>query len=465
MSRRKPYFLKYQEEWLKDESRLKIAEKSRRIGWTYVQAYEDVRDAAKAVGGMDVWFSSADLSAAKEYIRYVEQWARLFDKAARSLGEVLINEEDAIKALVVEFSNGKRIHALSSNPKAFRSKGGKVVLDEFAFHQNADELWKAASPSILWGYPIRVFSSHNGKDSRFYRMVQQARQEGSGWSLHRVTLEDAIEDGLVEKILDLDRPATEGEKRAFVQECKNIAGDEETYQQEFMCNPHDDEAYFPWALIYANESPECPGPVVVLGREVNDSREGDYRLEWEPKSRNPHFLGVDVGRRKDLTVMWLYELVGDVLWTRLWLELHGVRFALQRKHLYALLELVNRACIDDSGLGMQLAEEARERFGEYKVEAVTFNNLVKADLSVTFKRRLEDRLLRHPEHEAIRSDINKIKREVTAAGNVRFVGERDEAGHADRYWAAALAVHAAGGQSGPVEYRSVSGRRFRKGAY
>ena len=34
-----------------------------------------------------------------------------------------------IKALVIEFKNGTKIHALSSNPKGFRSKGGKVVLD------------------------------------------------------------------------------------------------------------------------------------------------------------------------------------------------------------------------------------------------------------------------------------------------------------------------------------------------
>lgn len=470
MSQRKPYFLPYQEEWLKDSSRLKIAEKSRRIGWTYVQAYEDVVDAAKKVGGMDVWFSSADISAAREYIRYVEQWARLFDTAARYLGEVLIQEEDDIKALVVEFSNGKRINALSSNPKGFRSKGGKVVLDEFAFHENADELWKAASPSILWGYPIRVFSSHNGKNTRFYRMVEQAKQKDTKWSLHTVTLMDAIADGLVERIRVLNRPATEEEKKEFIEECKNIAGDEETYQQEFMCNPQDDkEAYFSWVLIYGNEAPDLPQPVVILGSEVNDRHEANYVPDWTyVPSQNPHYLGVDIGRNKDLTVMWLYEEVGDVLWTRLWLELHGVRFALQRVNLYRVLEFVRRACIDETGLGKQLAEEAQERYGSYRVEPVTFTNPVKADLSVSFKRRLEDRRLRHPEHEAFRNDVNKIKREVTAAGNIRFVGERDENGHADRYWAAALGVHAAGNALGPVEHTPLGLERVfgqKKGAY
>ncbi|QIP33232.1 hypothetical protein HAV35_13745 [Deinococcus radiodurans] len=123
------YFLAYQVAWLNDDSRLKIAEKSRRIGWTYTQAYEDVRDAAKE-GGMDVWFSSADLTAAREYIRYVQMWARILNVVATDLGEVVLegSGESAIKAFVVAFANGKRITALSSNPKGFRSKGARSCL-------------------------------------------------------------------------------------------------------------------------------------------------------------------------------------------------------------------------------------------------------------------------------------------------------------------------------------------------
>ena len=141
--------------WLEDNSKVKIWEKSRRIGATYVQSYEDVRDCVyKRVPA--VWFSSADESAAREYIDYCEQWAKLFDTATKSYGEVIIDVEKDIKAYVIEFKNGCKINALSSNPKGFRSKGGKVVLDEFAFHKNAMELWKAARPCITWGYPLRT---------------------------------------------------------------------------------------------------------------------------------------------------------------------------------------------------------------------------------------------------------------------------------------------------------------------
>ncbi|GIV45761.1 MAG: hypothetical protein KatS3mg036_0579 [Ignavibacterium sp.] len=116
------YFLDYQIDWLNDNSQIKIWEKSRRIGATYVQAYEDVRDVV--LGNVPaVWFSSADESAAKEYILYCAQWAKLFDKGARDLGEQVLESDKSIKTFTIEFTNGKRINALSSNPKAFRFKG------------------------------------------------------------------------------------------------------------------------------------------------------------------------------------------------------------------------------------------------------------------------------------------------------------------------------------------------------
>ena len=63
------YFMPYQQRWLDDKSKIKIWEKSRRIGATYVQSYEDVRDCVNRKVPA-VWFSSADESAAKEYIDY-----------------------------------------------------------------------------------------------------------------------------------------------------------------------------------------------------------------------------------------------------------------------------------------------------------------------------------------------------------------------------------------------------------
>ena len=480
MAKKKPYFLKYQQDYLNDPSRLKTVLKSRRIGFTYVQAYEDVRDAAKTktAGGMDVWFSSADLSAAREYILYCKDWARLLNIAAKDLDEVVLDEEKDLKAFVIEFASGFRINALSSNPKAFRSKGGKVVLDEFAFHSDAKELMRAASPSITWGYPLRILSTENGINTLFHKKVEEAKAPNSKTSLHVVTLMDAIEDGLVGRIYDMpDDQATEEQIEEFIATCRETAGDEDTFQQEYMCNALDGKnSYIPYGLIYANEDESLKPPVLVFGEQakksyqgnllathVNEIRPEDYLPALSPAlqietSANSWYLGVDIGRKNDLSVFWLDELIGDVFWTRLVLELHQVKF----RHQYAWLKylltlkhteadkernLVARSCLDSTGIGMQLAEDAQDEFGSYRVEAVHFTAQIKEDMAILLKRKFEDKALRNPAIESVRKDFNKIKREVTQAGNIRFYGERDEAGHSDRFWAKALANLAANQQT------------------
>src|SRR5204863_7924891 len=111
--------------------------------------------------------------------------------------------------------------------------------------------------------------------------------------------------------------------------------------------------------------------------------------------------------------------------------------------LYRLLKLphVKRACIDATGMGMQLAERARERFG-WKVEAVTFTPTVKEDLAFTLRRDFEDRKLRIVRDDNLRSDLRALRKEVTSSGNIRFAGESDDS-HCDRTWAKALRQHAA----------------------
>ena len=97
-----PFFLPYQMRWINDKSKVKIWEKSRRIGATYVQSYEDVRDCVyKTVPA--VWFSSADESAAREYIDYCKQWTTLFNIAAKDLGEQILDSDKDIKAYVIAF--------------------------------------------------------------------------------------------------------------------------------------------------------------------------------------------------------------------------------------------------------------------------------------------------------------------------------------------------------------------------
>src|SRR6478752_2077232 len=132
------YFLPYQIRWIRNESAIVIGEKARRIGWTYASAFRAV--ARRLLLGTDLFFSSADLTAAREFIEECHRWARVFRVVATDLGQRSIDEADGLLAFVVRFENGAKIVAGSSNPKFFRSKGGDADADEFAFHAQPREL-------------------------------------------------------------------------------------------------------------------------------------------------------------------------------------------------------------------------------------------------------------------------------------------------------------------------------------
>jgi phage FluMu gp28-like protein len=419
-----PYFLPYQVRWLADQSRIKIWEKSRRIGATYVQAYEDVRDCVKGLVP-SVWFSSADETAAKEYILYCEKWVRLFNVVAKGLEITEVVDERDIRVYAVDFTAGPRINALSSNPKAFRSKGGKVALDEYAFHDDPDKMWKAAKPCITWGFPLRILSTYNGKSNRYYRQVEDVKKGKLKWSLHSTPIQLAVAEGFADRIKG--RPLTEEERALWLEDERADAGDEDTWLQEYCCIPVDEATAF---LTYEMIA-KCEREDIVL--DLGDTQ-GDL------------FAGVDIGRKKDLTVIWVVERMANIKVTRQIIELERMPFAKQREVLFSVLShpRLRRACIDNTGLGMQLAEEAQTAFGGYKVEALTFTAMVKEQLAYGLRRAIEDVAFLVPADHQVREDLHSVRRVTTAAGNVRFdVAASEAKGHADRFQAAALANHAA----------------------
>jgi phage FluMu gp28-like protein len=125
-------------------------------------------------------------------------------------------------------------------------------------------------------------------------------------------------------------------------------------------------------------------------------------------------------------------------------ELAGTPFREQFALLSELLAIrgVRRCCIDAGGLGMQLAEDLVERFGGHRVEAVTFTPALKSQLACGLRIAVEGRRIRIPNDERIRNDWHSVERSLTESGHFRLFAPRKEGSHADRFWAAALAVHA-----------------------
>ncbi|MEM4409261.1 MAG: terminase family protein, partial [Candidatus Caldarchaeum sp.] len=384
-----------------DQSPVKVWEKSRRIGATYVQAYEDVLDCARgAVPG--VWFSSADESAAREYIREAERWVRVVDTAARFLGSVVIDSERDIKALTIEFANGTKINALTSNPTAFRSKGGKVVIDEFAHHEHAEELWAAARPCVTWGYPLRIISTHSSPFSLFARFCNAIRDGTLRWSLHTVDIHTAVSEGLLDKIVR--RRTTDEERKAWIADLRANCLDEDVWLREYCVRPSGSkDSFLSLELIRSAMREDC------LKSSVFDAT-------------GPLYLGMDIGRLRDLSVIWVLEKRGGALHTVHVLAMEGTPFHEQREALWRLLShpALRRAAIDATGVGMQLAEEARERFGRSRVEEVHFTQPIKEELAFSLRSLMEEGRLSIPQQAEIEEDLYSVRKITTTTGNIRF---------------------------------------------
>lgn len=428
------FWLKYQKEWLEDYSQIKFAEKGRREGFTYVQSYEDVRDCVtnayyRKGRPLKVWFTSADITAAKEYIDYCKEWASFFNNVAKDLGEILVDEEKDVKALCIEFKNGTKIYALSSNPAQFRSKGGKVVIDEFAFHKDQKALWKAAFASAkMWGYPIRVISTHQGKQTLFYKIIEKIKKGLLSYSLHTVTIFRAVADGLADKIKG--RKLTKAEREEFLEEMRKDAGDEITWREEFCCEPVDESTAF---LSY---------------ELINGCKDAQIFRDFEDlKNLEDLYLGYDIARKGHKSVISIFEKKDRVKYLRYIVTLKNMRYRDQKELLYSFLKLKNlrRACIDATGIGNNLAEDAQIDYGKSKVEMVTFTNASKEEMATLLYIAMEDRNLRIDENieQEVIEDLHSVKRITTKAGNTRLDADVTENGHADCFWSMSLANSAA----------------------
>lgn len=417
--------LEYQRRWVADASRFKIGLWSRQVGKSFAGSLEAVLD---AVSRKTTWVF---LSAGERQSRELAEKARLHLEAIQVIAEAIESRffEDGYTSTQLELRlpNGSRLIFLPANPRTARGYTGNVFLDEFAFHQDSKAIWSALFPIITRrsDLKIRVMSTPNGQTGTFYELWERA---GPEWSRHRVDIYDAVRDGLA----------------VDPEELRRGLADEIAWQQEYLLEfVNENQAYIPYSLILAAEADT-----------LND--------DWNPENA---YLGMDIGRHRDLTEIHVLERVGDVYWLRRRIVLRQAMFAAQEELLAALVPRVRRAAIDATGLGMMLAENARRKFG-WKVEPVNFTLEVKADLAQRLRLYFEDAKLRIPPQPDLRDALHSVRRIVTAAGNVRYDAERSErGGHADAFWALALALHAGSDATGPVLFERVGESRFPKGAW
>jgi hypothetical protein len=157
------------------------------------------------------------------------------------------------------------------------------------------------------------------------------------------------------------------------------------------------------------------------------------------------YVGIDVGRRRDRSVIWVDEKIGDVLWGRVCKVLDDVPFQEQFRIASSFIGMtgVVKARVD-KGFNPQLAEDLERKFPG-KVEGVSLNSARQIELFTLIENAAEKRTMRLPiddENEII-NDFQLVSREDEWNSKPAIETARDETGHADRFWAKALAASAA----------------------
>jgi phage FluMu gp28-like protein len=297
-------------------------------------------------------------------------------------------------------------------------------------------LYSIACPGITWGGRLEIISTHRGSQNFFNGLLKNITENGNPkkFSYHRVTLQDALDQGFLAKLkekLPVDDCRQQMDDGEYFDYVRDSCPDEESFNQEYMCIPWDDQSIF------------LPTEFIDKCTYKNDE---DWEVrDYEALKSDSLFLGIDVGRDHDLTVFWLLERNWDCLETKRVICLKDTPFAEQERILQEFLKIpfLRRICIDQTGIGRQFAEHASTFFGKYKVEGINFTNYIKERLAYLLLTTFESGSIKIPDDAAIRSDLRAIKKEITFSGNIRFYADRGRNGHADRFWALALAIHAA----------------------
>lgn len=350
---------------------------------------------------------SAGERQALEWMAKAKMWIEAFQLIVDGYEETL-HAADAMKSKAeIKFNNGSRIVAIPANPDTARGYSANLVLDEFAIHEKPWDIWAAIYPSITnpinGEKKLRIVSTPKGLGNKFADLWGK----NENYSKHKLTILDAVEQGL----------------KVNVEELRAGVDDSDIWLQEYMCEFIDSSGVLlPYDMIAACESAICVA-------------EADA----------PKFVGMDIGRSHDLSVISVLAKHGDKLVLIQKEELHKMPFNEQLEVLSGILSAkgVQKCCIDATGLGMMFAEEARRRHGGM-VEAVTFTHKTKGEMYSTMRKRFEEKTIRIPNYDRdLREDLHAIQKLVSVGGNISYAAPRSADGHSDRAASLALAIKAA----------------------
>jgi len=462
--------LPYQVAWHEDKAKVRYAPKARQIGFTWgCLACESVLEAMPS-NGINQYYIGYSLEMAAQFIGDCAFFARAFDAALSKIfidsQHMIVREQDKefeieVFKYSIRFPSGALINALSSNPRNFRSKHGHFRIDEAAFHDDLPALEKAAMAALIHGGRVDFISSLNGEDNPFYAAIEEVRAGSKKGSLHEIYFEDAVAQGLYERIALVHAlPQTEAAKDEWVQEIRDYYGDNAAEELDGI--PHKGgEIYFPRYLLKPCQNKQIPivrweqppefvtdDNRVAITQQWLDTYIAPLLAQLDPQVKS--VLGHDFGRSGDLSVLNISQGITPEIWaTRFMVELRNIPFDIQQQILFYILDRLphfKHAKFDARGNGQSHAEGALQRYGVQKIDCVMFTAKWYAEHFPKLKRAYESRQFIIPDDEDVLQDhrLVELYKGSPTMSNRHTKGQDKKQRHGDAAvanvltWAAAL---------------------------
>lgn len=482
-------FLPYQKRWFEDQSQIMIAEKSRRTGLTWAEAGRNVMNAAKprSRGGCNTFYVGSKQEMALEYIAACALFAKAFNELAQAdVYEQTFWDEgkkEEILAYMIRFpKSGRKIQALSSRPSNLRGLQGDVVIDEAAFHESLEELLKAALALTMWGNKVRLISTHNGVDNAFNTYIQDAREGRKDYSIHRITLDDAIAQGLYKRICYVTNQvwSPEAEKQWRDKLYKN-APNIESAEEEYGCVPKKSGGNYlsrvliEQAMVADHSIPilryEAPAGFETWSPEMREADVQQFCMDLllpqlnklDPGCR--HTFGEDFARKGDLTVLVPLAIQANLRKrVPFVVELRNLTYEQQKQVVFFILERLPRfhgAGFDATGNGGYLAEVSALKFGITMVAQIQLSQSWYAEWMPKLKGEFESLNIEVPRHQNILDDLQNIKLvkgiPLNDKGRQQDLESTDSKSkrHGDFAVALAMAVFASWMEGAPIEFEAL----------
>jgi phage FluMu gp28-like protein len=480
LARKAGVLLPYQATWVADRASVKVMEKSRRVGISWAEAADDTLYASEKGTNekRDVWYIGYNKDMALEFISDCAKWARAYNLAQSEMEEFEeldklefegVVQERKILAFRITLESGWRITALSSRPSNLRGKQGRVVIDEAAFHDDLPGLLKAALAFLIWGGQVRVISTHNGDSNDFNGLVQDIRAGKKQYSLHRVDFDDALGDGLYQRICEvLGRTWTLDRETDWRQSVIDQYGDDA--MEELFCIPAQGSGtYLTRALIETCLSPDIP--VIRYVQPSSFAELSDYVRfaeveDWCKDTLLPllegldpdhnSVVGEDFGRSGDLSVFIPLLEEQNANWRAPFhLELRNIPFQQQEQIFFYICDRLPRfryGALDARGNGQFLAERAMQRYGTDRIAQVMLTEGWYRDNMPRYKAAFEDKTITLARDADVIEDHRsfKVVKGVAKLPEGKTTSHDKKQRHGDSGIAGAMAWYAVYAETGRV---------------